>query len=260
MAEQDQSSKYLDAEASEGIADSFRRSQKKLILLDYDGTLVPYACEPAKALPDEGLLHLLDKMSSIVNLDLVIISGRHRDFLEGIFGNLKASLFAEHGAMYRINGVWESLENDTSWKDEIVAIMKPFVESTTGSSIEVKQNSVVWHYRKSETGLAEKSVAKLIIKLTPACNRNSLTILKGRKIIEVKPSDYTKGTAIINLFDCNNYDFILAAGDDVTDEDLFEALPHRALKIHIGKFADISDFTVRNSHEFVDFLKFLMNQ
>jgi trehalose 6-phosphate synthase/phosphatase len=256
----DQTAKYMDAGEMASIAFSFRKAESKLILLDYDGTLVPFQCEPAEALPDENLMKLLHRMSEVANLDLVIISGRSQEFLEKIFGDLKASLFAEHGAIYRIDGTWKHLENEISRKEEVSQIMQKFVNLTPGSFLEVKQNSLVWHYRKTESGLAETRSADLVNKLTPVCDNNNLTIMKGRKIVEIKPSDYTKGTAIISLFDCLSYDFILAAGDDVTDEDLFVALPKQAVKIHIGKFADISDFTIRNSPEFVSFLQLLMSR
>jgi trehalose 6-phosphate synthase/phosphatase len=123
--------------------------------------------------------------------------------------------------------------------------------------MEIKDNSIVWHYRKSDADQAMDQVSKLITKLTPVCNRCDLTIMKGRKIIEVKPSEYTKGTTILNFFNCSAYDFILAAGDDTTDEDLFEALPRSAITIHVGQSSDYSTCTARNSKEFVDFLDFL---
>lgn len=251
--------KYLDSKESVLIAELFRKSKKRLILLDYDGTLVPFNCDPSKALPGPFLLQLLNDLSKINNLDLVIISGRHRDFLESIFKDLKAKIFAEHGAVYRINGEWDSLDNDLSWQGEITGIMQEAVDVTPGSNLEKKENSVVWHYRRTENGLAGKRTSELIDKLTPACNRENLTIMKGRKIIEVKPSEYTKGTAIINFFNCSSYDFILAAGDDTTDEDLFEALPRSAITINVGNSSEISTHTIKDSKDFVSFLKSLID-
>lgn len=246
--------KYLDDGISALLAEKFRNSQKRLILLDYDGTLVPFNCDPSRALPDERLLRILHHLSKIENVNLVIISGRNRQFLDSIFSDLNAAVFAEHGAVYRLNGQWEGIENDLSWRDEIIAVMHDAEALTPGSSIEIKENSVVWHYRKSDSDLAHANRARLIEKLTPPCSRANLTILRGRKIIEVKPSDYTKGTAIMNFFDCSIYDFILAAGDDKTDEDLFKALPQEAVTVHVGKSPGISTYTIRNSDDFVAFL------
>jgi trehalose 6-phosphate synthase/phosphatase len=166
-------------------------------------------------------------------------------------------VFAEHGAVYRLNGQWEGIENDLSWRDGIIGIMQEYATLTPGSNIEIKENSVVWHYRKSDSDLAHINRAKLIERLTPSCIRANLTIMKGRKIIEVKPSDYTKGTAIMNIFDCSRYDFILAAGDDKTDEDLFKALPEKAVTVHVGRCSPISTYTIRNSVDFVAFLETL---
>lgn len=250
--------KYLDEKESAFISDLFRNSLKRLVLLDYDGTLVPFNCDPAKALPNEALLLTLRNLSSVDNLDLVIISGRHREFLENIFGEFNVTIFAEHGAIYRIDGRWNSLESDLSWQYEAIKIIQEFVERTPGSSLEKKENSVVWHYRRADDSLTGERVSDLIERLTPISDENNLTIMKGRKIVEVKPSDYTKGTAILNFFDCSRYDFILAAGDDVTDEDLFEALPSNAIIIHIGKFSKFSTYTVRNSEDFVSFLESLI--
>lgn len=251
--------KYLDEEESAYLAETFRNSNKRLILLDYDGTLVPLNSDPSKALPDPSLLELLHDLSEIKNLDLVIISGRHREFLNSIFNDLKATIFAEHGAIYRINGEWGSIDNDVSWKEEITLIMQKAVDATPGSNLEKKENSIVWHYRRSDDTLAARRTVELIDQLTVPCNRANLTIMKGRKIVEVKPSEYTKGTTIINFFNCNDYNFILAAGDDTTDEDLFEALPETAITIHVGNFSEISTYTLRNSVNFVNFLKSLIS-
>lgn len=249
--------KYLDSEESNRVLNAFASSKRKLMLLDYDGTLVPYHCEPSRALPDEFLMKLLHDLSAIPDSDLVIISGRHRDFLESIFSDLDATLFGEHGAVFRVGGKWDALENDISWQQEIEEIIAEAVESTPGSNLEKKESSIVWHYRKANADLVEKRIPKLIKQLTPSCNRNNLTIMKGRKIVEVKPSEYTKGTAIMNFFDCSKYDFILAAGDDTTDEDLFEALPPSAITIHVGHSSDLSTYTIKNSTDFVSLLNSL---
>lgn len=247
--------KYLDKNDSVKIAESFRNARRKLILLDYDGTLVPFRCEPARALPDRELMQLLHRLSSSENVSLVIISGRNRDFLQNNFVDLNATLFAEHGALYRINGMWDGIENDTSWKAEIMKFMKEISDITPGSEIEKKKNSLVWHYRKAESGHAENMATLLIEKINSYCLSNNLTIMKGKKIVEVKPSRYDKGTAILNNFNCDSFDFILAAGDDVTDEDLFRALPVSAIKISIGQSSSNADFTLKNSEELVSFLK-----
>ena len=55
-----------------------------------------------------------------------------------------------------------------------------------------------------------------------------LQIMEGHKVIEVKKSGYDKGSVALKVLGSAAYDFILAIGDDKTDEDLFRALPEQA--------------------------------
>jgi trehalose 6-phosphate synthase/phosphatase len=250
--------KQIDAEKTAAIARLFSESRNRLLLLDYDGTLVPYNGDPSKALPDVHLLNLLKAVSSTEKNELVIISGRDKNFLDSVFTDPGVIIFAEHGSIFRINGEWDAIETDRSWKKEIRFIMQEHVISTPGTSLEEKKNSIVWHYRNAENGIAALKARELISSLSEPCTKYNLTIMNGRKIIEVKPSEYTKGTAIISFFDCSMYDFILAAGDDITDEDLFEVLPENAIRIHVGQYSETADYTVSNSGDFVNFLGSLL--
>jgi trehalose 6-phosphate synthase/phosphatase len=251
-------SKQIDAEKKAEISDLFHKSVNRLLLLDYDGTLVPYNVEPSKALPDDRLLNLLKILSGTEKNKLVIISGRDSDFLEFVFHDPGITLFAEHGSIFRINGKWDSLETDLSWKKEIRFIMQDYVISTPGTKLEEKKNSIVWHYRNAASITAETMAIELVTRLSPISIKHNLTIMNGRKIIEVKPSVYTKGTAVVSFIDCSRYDFILAAGDDVTDEDLFRMLPQNSIRIHVGKYSETADYIVSNSSDFVNFLESLL--
>jgi trehalose 6-phosphate synthase/phosphatase len=246
--------KQIDAGITAAISRLFSESRNRLLLLDYDGTLVPYNGEPSKALPDGYLLNLLKALSGTEKNKVVIISGRDKTFLDSVFTDPRITLFAEHGSIFRINGKWDSIETDRSWKKEIRFIMQEYVISNPGTSLEEKKNSIVWHYRNAENGTAGLKAAELISSLSEPCMKYNLSIMNGRKIIEVKPSDYTKGTAIMSFFDCSTYDFILAAGDDVTDEDLFEVLPENAIRIHVGQYSETADYTIISSRDFVNFL------
>jgi trehalose 6-phosphate synthase/phosphatase len=250
--------KYLRAQQLKDIADAFKSSKKQMIVLDYDGTLVPFTGDPAEALPDPSLLQILKDLTSIKTLDLAIISGRNRSFLDQIFGSFDIIIFAEHGALRRIDKTWESVyRKSLVWQNEILRIIQGVTENTPGSFIERKETAVVWHYRNCDKWLSDVRVSQLINKLIYPCTKRHLQLMKGNKIVEVKPSEYTKGTAISNFFDCSKYDFILAAGDDTTDEDMFDVLPDSAITIKIGNPSDKSRYTLEKSDSLIKFLKLL---
>jgi trehalose 6-phosphate synthase/phosphatase len=62
-----------------------------------------------------------------------------------------------------------------------------------------------------------------------------LRAFRGEKVIEVKPAWANKGEVFERLPSAYvDPDFIFAAGDDRTDEDLFERLPEHAWTVHVG--------------------------
>lgn len=238
----------------------FAHARRRAVLLDYDGTLVPLANKPAFAKPDDELLALLTTLATNENTLLAIVSGRTRSELEQWLGLTGAAFVAEHGAWLRPakSTAWHPLATpDASWKNDLRNTLAEFVVQTPGSLLEEKDFSLAWHYRLCDPKLAMRTISEIKESLPRTLEENGLTLLEGNKVIEIKPRDATKGTAarILLGYDDNAnpsaaplshtlsapsdkpYDFILAAGDDTTDEDLFRALPHHAWTIKIGRSA-----------------------
>jgi trehalose 6-phosphate synthase/phosphatase len=82
--------------------------------------------------------------------------------------------------------------------------------------------------------------------------------MEGHKVIEVKRAGYDKGSVALNLLGSAAYDFILAIGDDKTDEDLFRALPEQALTIKIGVMASLAKYNLKDQQQVVRFLDHLL--
>ncbi len=246
---------YIKRDGIKQIEKAFIQAQKRIFLLDYDGTLVPFHKNPDKAVPEALMIKAFKKLLSMKNTRIAVISGRSRAFLEKIFGGMNVMLIAEHGAFKKIKGGWEqSRAIETPWKNEILQIMNEFTFKTPGSFIEEKESSVAWHYRKTDKGLAELRVGQLLAALIYPSTRNNLHLMKGEKIIEVKHSDFTKGTAAKTILATGDYDFIFAAGDDTTDLDLLDALPDFAYTVKVGIPSDKARFTVAG---YKDILKIL---
>jgi trehalose 6-phosphate synthase/phosphatase len=261
LRQRDIRKKHLQINQLKTIADNFNNSKKRLVVLDYDGTLVPFTKDPSMALPKAPLMRLLEDLQKLGNIDMAIVSGRNKEFLDDIFGDLPVAVIAEHGAYRRINGEWISLyRKNLLWQTEILRIMQEVTDDTPGSTIEKKDTAIVWHYRNTDKWLSDLRAAQLTNKLIYPCTRKRLHLMKGNKIIEVKPAEYSKGSAIRNFFDFSKYDFILAAGDDTTDEDMFDALPKHAITIKVGEPSEKAKYTLTSSEDFVKFLKLLVNK
>ena len=136
--------------------------------------------------------------------------------------------------------------------------MQDSTKSVEGSFVEEKSAALVWHYRPAQDqALAIKQAGVLIKKLQKAAQQHKLSILSGSRAVEVKPSAIHKGAAAQALLNGHAWDFILAAGDDVTDEDLFKAMPPTAVTVKIGSGNTTAKVTLPNPGVFLQLLQTL---
>ncbi|MGQ9578537.1 MAG: trehalose-phosphatase [Candidatus Aminicenantales bacterium] len=207
-----------------------------MILLDYDGTLVPFSKDPLTVRPPQEVKDILRQLAADPKNVVIIISGRVRKILDGWFANLEIGLVAEHGVWLKPkNEVWrmtKPLEN--SWKQDLLPVLEVYVDRLPGSFIEEKDFSLAWHYRACQPELASVRANELVDYLVDFTSSIDVQVLHGKKVVEIRCAGVNKGMAARLWLLNGDYDFILAVGDDWTDEDLFRALPEEAYSIRVG--------------------------
>jgi trehalose 6-phosphate synthase/phosphatase len=212
-----------------------------VLLLDYDGTLVPLAPTPELAAPDDALLALLAMLAGCPNTDVHIVSGRPRETLDAWLGALPVGLHAEHGAWSRPAGSpdWALLEAvPTDWREPVSRILEDFAERTPGSLVEEKHTGLAWHYRIADPEYGTAQANELKLHLTSLLANLPVEVMTGDKVVEVRPHAFHKGRAVgPALAAAPPGALALAVGDDRTDQDLFAALPPDAVAIHVGPLA-----------------------
>ncbi len=231
----------------------------RLLLLDYDGTLAPFVKRPEDAIPSPQLLDLLQKMTSDKKNKVVINSGRNRQVLDQWFQGLDLDFAAEHGTFYKENGRWhENMQKKVEWDDEIIDILQHTIDKTPRSHLERKDTSLVWHYRKVDVWLAELRTQQLVNALIGPCSRLNLQIVPGNKIVEIKSPDFNKGSEVLRRLAQKDYDFVLAIGDDTTDEDMFRVLPPGGVSIKVGNFSPTAKYRIPLQSSVITFLSNLI--
>ena len=242
--------KHAGAATMTYIEDEYRKASKRLIFLDYDGTLVGFKSNINQAFPDDDLYEILDELINEPQNHVVIVSGRNHETLEDWFGHLKIDIIAEHGAWQKhIGGEWTKLAGlSDQWKQDLMPMLETYVDRTPGSFIEEKSYSLVWHYRKVEEGLGELRANELMSNMRFLTDDKSLQMMSGNKVIEIKNAEVNKGK-VASWLDKDEYDYILALGDDHTDEDMFKALPADAYTIKIGSNISAARFYMRDYKE-----------
>jgi trehalose 6-phosphate synthase/phosphatase len=246
------------------LVHGFHQAQSRLIMLDYDGTLAPFTPLPQNAVPSQDVIKLLERLVEHEHSTVALISGRSRADLEQWFAGIpNLWIAAEHGAVLwsPISHTWEQPHHDASdeWKKCVYPILEHFVDRTPGSFIEEKEFSLVWHYRMADPEFGDWLANDLVANLDHMLAESPVKAIKGQKTVEVKSLWANKGQVYSRLILPDAVpDFIMAAGDDVTDEDLFARLPESAWTIHVGRNESRAKYYLSNSDEMVALLAQLL--
>jgi len=238
----------MDKAIESGILNSYNSAEKRIIFLDYDGTLVPYSRFPELAIPSDKTIRLIERLAADPKNQVVLISGRIRNFLDEYFGNCKIYLVAEHGAFVKLpSHEWVcEIDNEQNWKLSIIPILHRYSNHCAGSFIEEKTTSLAWHYRNAEAELALAKVNQLREELRDVISNDTrLCMMDGSKVIEIRRAGYDKGSAALKFLKNNSFDFLLAIGDDKTDEDMFRVLPQSSYTLKVGVVPSLAKYNLR---------------
>jgi trehalose 6-phosphate synthase/phosphatase len=252
--------KRLNIETRRRLVEEYAGARRRLILLDYDGTLAPFFNRPEKAKPGKELRRLLEKAGGMDKNEVVLVSGRDQDDLDNWFGDLGIGLIAEHGLWVKEKGgQWEMIERlSGEWKEEIRPILELYADRTPGAFVEEKNYALVFHYRKAEPELGLTRSRELMNNLVNLTANLGLQVLEGNKVVEVKNFGINKGKAALKWVAKENWDFILAVGDDWTDEDIFSILPEAAYSIKVGLSHSQARFNLSSPREVLSLLNELL--
>lgn len=218
------------------LISAYREAKNRVLFFDNEGTLSNFMKQTEinkKIGPSTRILKALERLCEDKKNTVYVITGRPQEVVYEWFKSVpNLGLAAEYGAKMRPPGSssWEAyfnLKND--WKETAKEIMLSYSERTEGSQIVEKESSVVFFYREAELELgsyqAKELVSHLDFLLEPFMDE--IEISEGIGYVEVKPIGINKGIALYrvieNVFENKGpVDFILAIGDDSSDESMFE--------------------------------------
>lgn len=238
-----------------------RAARKLILLLDYDGTLVPLAPSPELAIPDKELETLLRRLAARPRSEVHIISGRSRGFLEHWFKGFPIYLHAEHGAESKAPGKdeWQThFEGNLAWQERVRPLLSEFVQRTPGSFVELKRYGLAWHWRMADPEFGARQAQELTLHLNQLLSNLPVECLVGSRVIEVRPLGAEKGEVVRQLAAANPRNALfMALGDDRTDQDMFAALPPGSIAVQVGSAEALSELRVETVAEARQLLQML---
>lgn len=250
--------KRMTNESRDKLFAAYRDAQSRMIILDYDGTLKDFVPSPRALLakPSLKLRRLIKRLAENDKNHVAIVSGRPKKALERWFRGIDVTLVAEHGAWTRYDGKWSKVDSDFKQQKRLLKpILEKYASRTAGAEVEEKDYSLVWHYRNVAPELAFVRIGELKRELIHAIDDEEIGVFTGDKVIEIKPFDINKGYATTELDAVYQPQFILAAGDDYTDEDMFRQLPADSFTVKIGTGDTKARYQLTNVNEITNLLE-----
>ncbi len=233
-AQRERESYRLGGGWSKGLVQEFRKAGRALLLLDYGGTLVPPATQAVLPAPDHRLIRILKMLSDEIGDGLVVISGMDHELMERWLGGIRCGLVAEGGAWIKRKERWtEAVSPARRWKEPLRPILENYAMRVPGSRVGESEYGLNWEYGRADPELGRIRGAELAAYLTDFLANEDLRVSHGGKIIEVRDTGITKGQAALRWLEDGVWGFVLAAGDDWTDEDLFRILTPGAYSIKV---------------------------
>jgi trehalose 6-phosphate phosphatase len=193
------------------------------ILLDIDGTILDLAPTPAGVLVPSALQNVLTTLWKWTGGALALVSGRPLKDIDGIFAPLELPAIGGHGAELRIDASTKRIVRPVPLLEE--RIRRHLTGLIHGGIIaEDKGHSIALHYRAAPE--CESQLQSAVERILAEVPNGAYEILPGKCVIEVKPTGFNKGTAVLELMEMPPFAgrTPLFVGDDITDDAVFAIL------------------------------------
>jgi trehalose-phosphatase len=237
------------------------------LFLDYDGTLAPIVDRPYMATMPWRTRKIISELSAMKSCKVAVISGRLlSDVIKrvGIRGIVYAG---NHGL--EIKGPKIAFRSPLSAGYRVILTkirseLRKKLKGIKGARIEDKGLSLSFHFRlvsEDDMPLAKALFYETIIVHEV---RGRIKVRPGKKIFEIRPAvDWDKGDVVLWLLarqtfamsETSRKPFPVYIGDDVTDEDAFEALKNKGMTVRVGRYnKTTARYYLRNPGEVTEFL------
>jgi len=251
-----------DLTVSEMIAD-YGRSSNRLILLDYDGTLAPFDVYPGRIQVAEKTQTLIRDLTTDYKNTVFVISGRRQEELDMVWKDFPVSLVSEHGGFCkRPGGEWHCVFNKSAdWMSLAYPSLKALEFQYNGSFVERKKYSLAWHYRAISDIITRDIKTQILNAVEELPGSEKFLIYDSEYAIELRTPGIDKGSFLLNWIGNRIFDFILAVGDEDTDEDLFKVLQGNYYTIRVGACEHSwANYRLARQEDVLSFLQFFRRE
>ena len=220
-------------DAAGAVRERLAQGTPAIIALDFDGTLTEIVDDPAAPRLTAERRRILERIPS-AGRRLAIVSGRALEDVRDRVGVADAVYVGNHGLEIEGPGLAAGSEKHAEIAGRLRTLLGE-LELPEGAFSENKRLTATIHTRPREDMDLH---ARLGRELRPVVEKAGFRLHRGKASWEIRPAEARdKGGALRALIDRvpgASEETTLYAGDDVTDEDAFRALP-LGITIRVGE-------------------------
>lgn len=243
-----------------------KQSRKILLLVDYDGTIVPIKPIPQQVKLSESTKILLQKLKVKLHGNLGIISGRSLIEIKKQVG-IRGLIYAgNHGMEWTVKGKRYTVARAKKFiyaLPKIKKSLKILEDKFRGVFIEDKHLTLAVHYRLLQKKYVNSFHRYIKYLLEPYLKAYTVSLLNGKMVYELMlPLNWNKGDFIKLCMEkyfhkSQRHLLTIYIGDDRTDEEAFLKLKD-VITIKVGRGQSSARYFVKNQKEVINFLKLLV--
>jgi trehalose-phosphatase len=251
----------------ENITQMLNKADKVLLFLDYDGTLAPFKNRPNDVITSNKVRNVIQRLLKVQKYKVIIVTGRRLIDIKQLLNLEGISYAALHGMNIALdNGNTHNWKPDKDIRpilNQIKSIVMDEFSEEKDIFLENKEYSLAFHYRMVKTDNTNAYIQKFLNIVKTVDTDRCLNILKGSKVIEIRPKGWHKGKSvefILKLFSEQINILPVYIGDDITDEDAFRSIGNEGITIYVSnnsKQLTTARYYLKNPHEVLNFLDLL---
>jgi len=211
--------------------------KKRILFLDFDGTLSPIVKDPEKARMPRNVKDWLMRVGNNRGVKVAIVTGRSLPDIRKRVG-IPGLIYAANHGMEVFGGGRLLLEKGRSYRGPLNRVAGALARGLTGIPnlyIENKGLSVAVHFRRVARKHHRAVKRRFMLLIKPWLSRYRLRVTGGKMVLEVRPADWDKGKAVLWIWKKLAPNHLpVYVGDDETDEDAFRALRPHGITARIG--------------------------
>jgi trehalose 6-phosphate phosphatase len=235
MADEESQSVVKPLEELDGFWDRVASSKRRLLGLDYDGTLAPFDPDRMQAKPMEGAVDLIREIDASPGTRVAIFSGRPVSEIKELLGDLDITIVGSHGNEIKEPGLEiEEFLPTPIQKIGLERGIEMAKEYNPGDNLEIKVASIAMHTRPLPEDEARRVEEELLHKWSDFSDAYELICRRFNGGVELRAAGWDKGSALMRIVRVERPTMTVYIGDDDTDEDAFDTVSGMGVGIKVG--------------------------